>query len=143
MVIQLMLFLFVPVRVALAAPVALFGAFGATLSIWATTTLDASVKVGTAFLVALPAVLGYAAALRQQTERQEFLLRRQLQDANRELQDEVARRVALQDELNWSATPPRTCSPSCPTAVRACKSALRRNRGACAAPQRSTVAGHV
>ena len=104
MVIQLMLFLFVPVRVALAAPVALFGAFGATLSIWA-TTVDASVKVGTAFLVALPAVLGYAAALRQQkTERQEFLLRRQLQDANRELQDEVARRVALQDELERHAS---------------------------------------
>ncbi len=104
MVIQLMLFLFVPVRVTLAAPVALFGAFGATLGVWATTA-DASVKVGTAFLVALPAVLGYAAALRQQkTERQEFLLRRQLQDANRELQDEVQRRVALQDELERHAS---------------------------------------
>ena len=141
MVIQLMLFLFVPVRVALAAPVALFGAFGATLSIWA-TTVDASVKVGTAFLVALPAVLGYAAALRQQkTERQEFLLRRQLQaeapalapllrasgrgsrenlvgsgsdDARdgiemqtaklKEVQDEVQRRVALQDELERHAS---------------------------------------
>ncbi len=104
MVIQLMLFLFVPVRVTLAAPVALFGAVGATLGVWLTTT-EVFVKVGTAFLVALPAVLGYAAALRQQkTERQEYLLRRQLQDANRELQDEVARRVALQDELERHAS---------------------------------------
>lgn len=103
MVIQVMLFLFVPVRVAMAAPVALFGAIGATLSVWATTA-DASVKVGTAFLVALPAVLGYAAALRQQkTERLEFLLRRQLLDANRELKDEVVRRVALQGELERQA----------------------------------------
>jgi diguanylate cyclase (GGDEF)-like protein len=104
MVIQLMLFLFVPVRVTLAAPVALFGAVGATLGVWLTTT-EVFVKVGTAFLVALPAVLGYAAALRQQkTERQEYLLRRQLQEANRELQDEVARRVALQDELERHAS---------------------------------------
>lgn len=103
MVIQVMLFLFVPVRVAMAAPVALFGAIGATLSVWATTA-DASVKIGTAFLVALPAVLGYAAALRQQkTERHEFLLRRQLLDANRELRDEVAQRVALQGELERQA----------------------------------------
>lgn len=103
MVIQVMLFLFVPVRVAMAAPVALFGAIGATLSVWATTA-DASVKIGTAFLVALPAVLGYAAALRQQkTERQEFLLRRQLLDANRELKEEVVRRMALQGELERQA----------------------------------------
>ena len=58
MVLQVMLFLFVPVRVALAVPVALFGALGATLSVWMTTS-DASIKAGTAFLVTLPAVLGY------------------------------------------------------------------------------------
>ena len=103
MVIQVMLFLFVPVRVGMAAPVALFGAIGATLSVWATTA-DASVKVGTAFLVALPAVLHYPPELRQQkTERQEFLMRRQLLDAHRELKDEVVRRVALQGELERQA----------------------------------------
>ena len=52
-----------------------------------------------------PVQIDITAALRQQkTERQEFLLRRQLQDANRELQDEVARRVALQDELERHAS---------------------------------------
>ena len=48
--------------------------------------------------------MGYVAALRQQkTERQEFWLRQQLQDANRELEGEVARRVALQVELERQA----------------------------------------
>ena len=104
MVLQVMLFLFVPVRVALAVPVALFGALGATLSVWMTTS-DVSIKAGTAFLVTLPAVLGYVAALRQQAiERHEFLLRRQLLDANQELQNEVARRVALQYELERQAS---------------------------------------
>ncbi len=104
MVLQVMLFLFVPVRVALAVPVALFGALGATLGVWVTTS-DASIKAGTAFLVTLPAVLGYVAALRQQAiERHEFLLRRQLLDANQELQNEVARRVALQYELERQAS---------------------------------------
>jgi diguanylate cyclase (GGDEF)-like protein len=99
MVIQVMLFLFIPVRVVLAVPVALFGAVGATLAVGATTG-DPTLRVGTGFLVALAAVLGYFAALRQQkTERQEFLLRRQLEGANRQLQSEVDRRVALQAEL--------------------------------------------
>jgi len=44
-------------------------------------------------------------ALRQQAiERHEFLLRRQLLDANQELQNEVARRVALQYELERQAS---------------------------------------
>lgn len=104
MVIQAMLFLLMPVRVALAAPVALFGAVGATWGVWATTG-NPTLYVGTGLLVALAAVLGYSAALRQQkTERQEFLLRRQLQAANRDLQDEVDRRVALQAELERLAT---------------------------------------
>lgn len=103
MVIQVMLFLFLPVRVALAVPVALFGALGATVGVWATTD-DLALRVGTGFLVGLPSVLGYSAALRQQkTERHEFLLRRQLQDANRELHGEVARRIALQEKLERQA----------------------------------------
>lgn len=99
MILQVMLFLFVPVRVTMAVPLAVFGVLGTTLGVWGMTP-DVWVKVGAAFLVALPAVMGYGAALRQQkTARHEFLLRRQLQDANQELQNEVAWRVSLQGEL--------------------------------------------
>lgn len=100
MVIQFTMFLFIPSRVMLALPVALVGAVGATISVWLTSPAEVAVKVATAFLVTMPAVMGYVAALRlQRTERQEYWLRQQLQDANRELQGEVERRVALQVEL--------------------------------------------
>ena len=104
MVMQLTMFLFIPSRVMLTLPVALFGAVGASLSYGMVSTADTATKVATCFLLAMPAVVGYVAALRlQKTERQEFWLRQQLQDANRELQGEVARRVALQVELERQA----------------------------------------
>lgn len=105
MVIQITLFLFLPVRVKLALPVAVFGALGATASMWATSSVDVATKVATGFLVLMPAVVGYATALRlQKTERLQFWLHQQLHDANRELQGEVMRRVALQDELERQAS---------------------------------------
>ena len=109
MVIQLTLFLFLPVRVALSVWVALFGAVGATLSVWMSSA-DLVVKVGTAFLVTMPGIVGYTAALRlQKTERHEYWLRRQLQEANRELQGEVTRRISLEKELaQQAATDPLT-----------------------------------
>lgn len=109
MVIQLTLFLFMPIRVAFTVRVALFGAVGAALSVWFSDA-DLVAKIGTAFLVVMPGVVGYASALRlQKTERQEFVLRRQLQDANRELQAEVQQRIALQAELALqAATDPLT-----------------------------------
>ena len=56
------------------------------------------INVTTAFLVTLPAVVGYVFALRlQKNERQEFWLRRQLQE-------EIARRIALQEELERQAS---------------------------------------
>ena len=104
MVIQLVMFLFIPSRVRLTVPVALFGAVGTTVSYWWVSPADAATKAATVLLVTMPAVMGYVAALRQQkTERQEFWLRQQLQDANRELEGEVARRVALQVELERQA----------------------------------------
>ena len=104
MVIQLSMFLFIPSRVRLTLPVALFGVVGASFSYGMVSTADTATKVASFFLLTMPAVLGYVAALRQQkTERQEFWLRQQLQDANRELQGEVARRVALQVELERQA----------------------------------------
>jgi len=103
-VIQLVMFLFIPSRVRLTVPVALFGAVGTTVSYWWVSPADAATKAATVLLVTMPAVMGYVAALRQQkTGRQEFWLRQQLQDANRELEGEVARRVALQVELERQA----------------------------------------
>ena len=109
MVIQLTLFLFMPVRVAFTVWVALFGALGAAVSV-GFSGADLVAKIGTAFLVVMPGIVGYASALRlQKTERQEFCLRRQLQDANRELQAEVQQRIALQAELALqAATDPLT-----------------------------------
>lgn len=104
MVVQLSMFLFIPSRVKLTVPVAVFGAVGSTVSYWWISPADAATKAATVLLVTMPAVMGYVAALRQQkTERQEFWLRQQLQDANRELEGEVARRVALQVELERRA----------------------------------------
>lgn len=104
MVIQLTMFVFMPARVMLILPVAVFGAVGAVLSFWAVSPSPVAIKVSTVFLLALSGVIGYVVALRlQKTERQEFWLRQQLQSANLELQDEVQRRVALQQELERQA----------------------------------------
>lgn len=104
MVLQLALFLFLPWRVKLALPVALFGIAGTTLSVWAISANWGN-NLLTVFLVSLPAIVGYVFALRlQKTERQEFWLRCQLQEINRELKDEVEQRVALQEELEHQAT---------------------------------------
>lgn len=97
MVIQLAMFLFVPVRVRLVVPVALLGAVGGACSYWAVSALPLGAKVSTVLLIAMPGVIGYVAALRlQKTERHEFWLRRQLQE-------EVAQRVVLQSELERQA----------------------------------------
>ena len=96
MLIQLALFLFLPLRVMLALPVAIFGAVGGSLSVWAISS-DMGNNLLAVFMVTMPAVLGYVFALRlQKTERQEFWLRCQLQE-------EIARRIVLQNELQRQA----------------------------------------
>ena len=96
MLIQLALFLFLPLRVMLALPVAIFGAVGGSLSVWAISS-DMGNNLLAVFMVTMPAVLGYVFALRlQKTDRQEFWLRRQLQE-------EIARRIVLQNELQRQA----------------------------------------
>lgn len=96
MVLQLALFLFLPWRVKLALPVALVGTAGTTLSVWAISANWGN-NLLTVFLVSLPAIVGYVFALRlQKTERQEFWLRCQLQE-------EIARRIVLQNELQRQA----------------------------------------
>ena len=96
MLIQIALFLFLPLRVMLALPVTIFGAVGGSLSVWAISS-DLGDNLLTVFMVTMPAVLGYVFALRlQKTERQEFWLRCQLQE-------EIARRIVLQKELQRQA----------------------------------------
>lgn len=100
---QLALFLFVPVRLAQVMPVALFGTIGATVMAWS-IGMGAVATVSTLLLFCATTALGYVPALRmQKVARQEFLLRNQLQTANRELRAEMAQRVTLQNELEYLA----------------------------------------
>ena len=104
MVMQIGVFLFWPIRLLLALPVVLLGATGETLCIgWFSADLNDTLATG--FSVCMPAVLGYFFALRlQTTARQQFWLSQQLQFVNHELSGEIARRVALQEELEHQAT---------------------------------------
>ncbi len=101
--IQLSLFLFLPVRVKATLPLAIWGAIGTTVSVWL-LDVGALVTLVTLLFVTMPIVIGYVVALRlQKIERQEFWMRRQLEEINLELQSEVARRVHLQIELERQA----------------------------------------
>jgi diguanylate cyclase (GGDEF)-like protein len=60
---------------------------------------------GLTLLLTLPAVVGFISANRlQRVQRREFVVRSRLQQANAALQDEIARRTALQAELQRQAT---------------------------------------
>lgn len=104
MVVNLSLFIFVPGRVALGAWVALVGVAGSVASLLLTGTALA-LAPGLTLLLTLPAVVGFISANRlQRAQRQEFVVRSRLQQANAALQDEIARRTALQAELQRQAT---------------------------------------
>lgn len=104
MVVNLSLFIFVPGRVALGAWVALVGITGSVLTLLLTGTA-LSLAPGLTLLLTLPAVVGFISANRlQRAQRQEFVVRSRLQQANAALQDEIARRTALQAELQRQAT---------------------------------------
>ena len=104
MVLNLSLFIFLPGRVVLGAWVALFSILGTV----ATSMLrgsDPALAPGLAMLLTLPAVVGFVSANRlQRVQRQEFVVRTRLQQANAALQDEIARGNALQAELQRQAT---------------------------------------
>ena len=112
MVMQIGVFLFWPIRLLLALPVVLLGATGETLCIgWFSADLNDTLATG--FSVCMPAVLGYFFALRlQTTARQQFWLSQQLQFVNHELSGEIARRVALQEELEHQATTDMLTGPT-------------------------------
>lgn len=104
MIVNLSLFIFVPGRAALGAWVALVGIAGSVATLLLTGTAVA-LAPGLALLLTLPAVVGFISANRlQRAQRQEFVVRSRLQQANAALQDEIARRTALQAELQRQAT---------------------------------------
>lgn len=104
MVVNLSLFIFVPGRVALSAWVALVGVLGTAATLLLTGTVPSN-GPGLVLILGLPAVVGFVSANRlQRAQRQEFVVRARLQEANAALHDEIARRIALQDELQRQAT---------------------------------------
>lgn len=104
MILQLSLFVFLPGRALQYVPVAVLGVVGSAYTLWA-TGLSPSTVLGVVFVVTLPAVVGYASAVRRQrAQRLEFQLHRQLMAANAVLQAEVQRRIALEVELQHQAT---------------------------------------
>ena len=104
MIVNLSLFIFIPGRVALCAWVALAGTAGTVVTLIATGTAP-KLAPGLALLLALPAVVGFISANRlQRVQRQEFIVRTRLQQANADLTAEIARRTELQAELLRQAT---------------------------------------
>lgn len=104
MIVNLSLFIFIPGRVALCAWVALAGTAGTVVTLIATGTAP-HLAPGLALLLALPAVVGFISANRlQRVQRQEFIVRTRLQQANADLTAEIARRTELQAELLRQAT---------------------------------------
>lgn len=104
MFMQFCMFLFLPGRVVAFVPVAVFGVVGSLLSFVLLGRPPATL-LGLAFLLTLPALVGYVAAARlQRVQRQEFALRQRLSETNAALQAEIAQRIELQAELERQAT---------------------------------------
>ncbi len=104
MFMQFCMFLFLPGRVMAFVPVAVFGVVGSLLSFVLLGRPPATL-LGLAFLLTLPALVGYVAAARlQRVQRQEFALRQRLSETNAALQAEIAQRIELQAELERQAT---------------------------------------
>ena len=104
MFMQFSMFLFLPGRVMAFVPVAVFGVVGSLLSFVLLGRPPATL-LGLAFLLTLPALVGYVAAARlQRVQRQEFALRQRLSETNAALQAEIAQRIELQAELERQAT---------------------------------------
>ncbi|SFM10279.1 GGDEF domain-containing protein [Halopseudomonas yangmingensis] len=104
MVLQISVFLYLPGRVGLSLWVALFGWAG-SLATLAALGMGPAKLVGVAFVLALPAVVGYYTALRlERMLRGEYSLRQQVMSSNAELRAEIERRKALEAELERQAT---------------------------------------
>ncbi len=98
------LYVFVPNRVLLSNVVAAFCMVG-MLYVVALNGFGAETLIGLFFLLALPSVVGFFTALRLQiVQRQEYAQFQRVSEINAELQGEIVRRQALEEELKRQAT---------------------------------------
>ena len=98
------LYVFVPNRVVLSNLVAAFCMVG-MLYVVALNGFGAATLIGLFFLLALPSVVGFFTALRLQiAQRQEYAQFQRVSEINVELQSEIVRRQALEEELKRQAT---------------------------------------
>lgn len=113
MLLQLSLFVFPPGRALAYVPVALLGVVGSTAAMWVLGTTGAML-LGVVFVVTLPAIVGYASAVRlQRAQRLEYQVRHQLMAANQVLLAEMQRRIDLEQQLQHQAsTDPLTGLPN-------------------------------
>ncbi|MEH6799807.1 MAG: GGDEF domain-containing protein [Pseudomonadales bacterium] len=98
------LFIFIPNRVYLSLLAACFGIAGMFYSV-RLNGFGAPELVGLLFILSVPTVVGFFTALRLQTaQRQQYALFDQVSSINRNLQSEIKRREALEEELKRQAT---------------------------------------
>lgn len=104
LIILISLYIFVPNRLVLSNIAAAFGIAG-TIYCVALRDVAPSLLVGLFFVLAFPAIVGYAAALRlQKGQRQQYALFTETVRVNESLQAEIKRREQLEAELNLQAT---------------------------------------
>lgn len=98
------LYVFVPNRVYLSTLAAAFGIVGMLCSVWL-KGFGAPELIGLLFLLSLPTIIGFFTALRLQVvQRQQYALFEQVSSINRDLQNEIKQREALEAELKRQAT---------------------------------------
>ncbi|MEH6564605.1 MAG: GGDEF domain-containing protein [Halopseudomonas sp.] len=98
------LYIFIPNRVYLSTATAVFGISGLLYSVWL-NGFGTPELIGLLFILSLPAVVGFFSTLRRQTgQRQQYALFQQVSSINRNLQNEIKRREALEEELKRQAT---------------------------------------
>ncbi|MEH6490717.1 GGDEF domain-containing protein [Halopseudomonas sp.] len=100
----LSLYVFIPNRVYLSTATAAFGISGMMYSVWL-NGFGAAELTGLFFILGLPTVVGFFFTLRLQAgQRQQYALYQQVTSINRNLQNEIKRREALEEELKRQAT---------------------------------------
>ncbi|MEL0166888.1 MAG: GGDEF domain-containing protein [Pseudomonadaceae bacterium] len=100
----LALFMFIPNRVYLSLLAAAFLSGGMMVCV-AARGMGTDKVIGLGFILALPTAVGFFTALRWQlAQRRQYALLMQVISSNRELQDEIKRREALEAELKRQAT---------------------------------------
>lgn len=104
LIILVSLYIFIPIRVKMANLVVAFGIVGTLYTLYIRGSA-APALLGLLFIMMLPAVVGYVAALRLQiVQREQFGLLRDVVEVNHSLEGEIRRREALEVELQRQAT---------------------------------------